>query len=151
MKTKLCVSILLAAMIAPLAGRADLRGRHPAFLRALTDLRDARWNLEHRSGDSAARSNEDAATAEIDRAINDITRAAVDDGKNVHQHPRVDAHLDRASRLHNVLELLHRARTDVSGEETNPEVREVRRRAFEHIDAAIQSTERALHDLEHHH
>ena len=29
---------------------ADLPGRHPAYLHALTDLRTARWMVEHRPG-----------------------------------------------------------------------------------------------------
>ncbi|MEH2129414.1 MAG: hypothetical protein V7K86_01855, partial [Nostoc sp.] len=32
---------------------ADLPGKHPYYLHALTDLRTARWLLEHRPGDAA--------------------------------------------------------------------------------------------------
>ena len=86
---------------------------HPAYLHALTDLRDARWNLEHRPGDAAVSAQEDVAIVEIDRAINDAKVAAAEDGKNIHQHPPEDAHLDSRARLHHADELLHKARNDV--------------------------------------
>lgn len=150
MKKSSCVLVVFALLIAPLTVRAETPGRHPAFLRALSDLRDARWNLEHREGDRGARANEDVAIGEVDRAISEISRAAAEDGKNLNAHPREDAHLDFPGRLHRSLELLHRARTDASGWEDNPETRGLRGRALEHIDAAIHATERALYDLEHH-
>ena len=52
---------------------------HPAYLHALTDLRDARWNLEHRPGDSAVSTQEDIAIVEIDRAIAEAKTAAMED------------------------------------------------------------------------
>ena len=51
--------------------------QHPAYLHALTDLRDARWNLEHRAGDAAVSTQEDVAIVETDRAINDARTAAI--------------------------------------------------------------------------
>ena len=41
------------------AANADLPGKHPAYLHALTDLRTARWMLEHRPGDPAVSGRED--------------------------------------------------------------------------------------------
>jgi hypothetical protein len=150
MKTKLSVSALFAFILIPLGARADVPGRHPFFLHALTDLRDARWDLEHREGDPAVRANEDTAVAEVDRAIDEIKTAAAEDGKNLNSHPREDANLDRAGRLHHALEFLRKAQNDASGEEDNPETRGLRHRALEHIDAAIHATERAIYDWEHH-
>jgi hypothetical protein len=150
MKMMLGASALLVASLLPLTTLADVPGRHPAFLHALSDLRDARWNLEHREGDPAVRGNEDAAIAEVDRALEEISRAAADDGKNLGVHPREDARIDRAGRLHHALDLLRKARADASGEEDNPASHSLRYRAIEHIDGAIRATERAIHDLEHH-
>ena len=79
---------------------------HPAYLHALTDLRDARWNLEHRPGDAAVSTQEDVAIVETDRAINDAKTAAMEDGKNVvpapagrraHRPPRPPAPRQRAA------------------------------------------------------
>ena len=121
---------------------------HPAYLHALTDLRDARWNLEHRPGDAAVSTQEDVAIVETDRAINDARAAAIEDGKNVYQHPPEDAHIDRRGRLHHADELLRKARKDVAEGESNPQAVGLRDRVIGHIDLAIQATERAIHDVE---
>ena len=121
---------------------------HPAYLHALTDQRDARWNLEHRPGDAAVSTQEDVAIVETDRAINDARAAAIEDGKNVYQHPPEDAHIDRRGRLHHADELLRKARKDVAEGESNPQAVGLRDRVIGHIDLAIQATERAIHDVE---
>jgi len=121
---------------------------HPAYLHALTDLRDARWNLEHRPGDGAVSTQEDVAIVEIDRAIGEARTAAMEDGKNVYQHPPEDAHLDFRGRLHHADELLHKARRDVAEGESNPQAVELRNRVIGHIDLAIQATTHAIHDVE---
>ena len=121
---------------------------HPAYLHALTDLREARWNLEHRPGDAAVSTQEDVAIVETDRAINDAKTAAMEDGKNVYQHPPEDAKIDRRGRLHHANELLRKARKDVAEGESNPNAVELRNRVIGHIDLAIQATDRAIHDVE---
>jgi hypothetical protein len=121
---------------------------HPAWLHALTDLRDARWNLEHRAADAAVSTQEDVAIVEIDRAINDAKIAAAEDGKNLSNHPPEDAHIDRRGRLHHAAELLRKARQDAAQGEANPQAVELRNRVIGHIDIAIQATERAIHDVE---
>ena len=120
----------------------------PAYLHALTDLRDARWNLEHRPGDAAVSTQEDVAIVEIDRAINDAKVAAMEDGKNIYQHPPEDARIDRRGRLHHADELLHKARNDVAQGESNGQAVELRNRVIGHIDLAIQATQRAIRLIE---
>jgi hypothetical protein len=66
----------------------------------LSDLREARWLIEHRPGDWAQTADEVEAIRQIDAAINDIKKAAIDDGKNLNDHPPVDAHLDNRGRIH---------------------------------------------------
>src|SRR6202167_2643596 len=141
--------LLLLAM--PFAANADMPGKHPAYLHALTDLRAARWNLEHRPGDAAVSSHEDLAIAEIDKTIGEIKRAAIDDGKDIHDHPPTDAAPDRPGRLHKALELLRKVHSDVAREEDDPATRGLRDRAVGHIDAATHQTERAIFDVEHGH
>ena len=151
LSTLLLASLTLGASLASTATRAaDLPGRHPAYLHALTDLYTARWNLEHRAGDAAVSSQEDVAITEIDRAIAEAKRAAADDGKNLSDHPQEDARLDHAGRLHHALELLHKAHADVHEEEDNPETRELRNRIDHHVDDAIRATEHAIRDVEQH-
>ena len=140
-------ALMLAASF---AAHADLPGKHPAYLHALTDLRAARWMLEHRPGDAAVSGQEDVAITEIDRTIGELKRAAIDDGKDIHDHPGVDAPADRPGRLHRALEILRKVHSDVAREEDNPETRGLRNRAVGHIDEAIHATEHAISDVEHH-
>src|ERR1700677_4210948 len=117
---KLWVASALLA-VAPLAfAHADLPGKHPLYLHALSDLRTARWMIEHRPGDAAVSAHESEAIREIDRAIQELRRAAIDDGKNVHEHPAADVPTDYRGRLHKAAELLRKVRADTYREEDNP-------------------------------
>ena len=148
MKLKLSALAVLTLAL-PLAARADLPGHHPGYLHALTDLRDARWNLEHRPGDRAVSTQEDVAIDEIDAAIVEIKKAAQEDGKNLGDHPHEDARLDHSGRLHHAVELLRKTHGDLDNEEDNPEARGLKHRSLEHVDRAIQAAEHALRDAEH--
>jgi hypothetical protein len=130
-----------------LAANADLPGKHPYYLHALSDLRAARWMLEHRPGDAAVSGQEDTAIVEIDAAIGEIKHAAIDDGKDIHDHPAVQGPNDRPGRLHKALELLRKVHSDVAREEDDPMVKGLRNRAVGHIDGAIHATESAIHDV----
>lgn len=141
----LLTGVLLTAF--SLGASADLPGKHPFYLHALTDLRTARWMLEHRPGDAAVSGQEDVAVTEIDAAIGEIKKAAIDDGKDIHDHPKVDAPNDRPGRLHKALELLRKTHEDVAREEDDPLTRGLRNRAVGHIDGAIHATEVAIHDV----
>jgi hypothetical protein len=141
----LVIGLLLAAL--PFAASADLPGKHPAYLHALTDLRTARWMLEHRAGDAAVSGQEDVAISEIDAAIGEIKRAAIEDGKNIHDHPNVDFPNDYRGRLHKALDLLRKTHDDVAREEDDPMTKGLRNRAVGHIDGAIHATERAVGDV----
>jgi hypothetical protein len=139
---------VLVVLCAPLVAHADLPGKHPFYLHALTDLRAARWCLEHRPGDAAVSGREDVAIGEIDAAIGEIKRAAIDDGKDIHDHPGVDLARDFPGRLHQALDLLRKVHSDVAREEDDPVVRGLRNRAVGHIDGAIRATEGAIHVVE---
>src|ERR1700722_13938222 len=89
-----------ALALLPLAARADLPGRHPFYLHALSDLRTASWLLEHRPGDAAVSAQEDVALQEIAAAIAEIKRASIDDGKDIHDHAALDVPNDHPGRLH---------------------------------------------------
>jgi hypothetical protein len=146
MKLKI-LTIFGGLLLLPLFANADLPGKHPYYLHALTDLRTARWMLEHRPGDAAVSANEDVAITEIDAAIREIKHAAIDDGKNVNDHPNTDVAADRPGRLHKALELLRKVHSDVAREEDDPVTRGLRDRAVGHIDGAIHATEHAIGDV----
>lgn len=138
-----CAKILFVLMaMAPLA-HADMPGKHPAYLHALTDLRHARGHLE-RPGNVMVKWDEKTAIHAIDDAIGEIKKAAIDDGKPLADHPPVDVKLDWSGRLHRALELLHKAKKDVSEEEDNDFARGLKRRAGEHIDRAINFVEQGI-------
>jgi hypothetical protein len=119
---------------------------HPAYLHALSDLRAARWMIEHRPGDWERMEDEIDAVRQIDGAINDIKKAAIDDGRDINWHPAVDERPDHIGRLHEALDFLQKARSDVAREEDNKYARGLRNRSIGHIDAAINATARALNE-----
>jgi hypothetical protein len=148
-KIKIWVAAALLAA-APLAvAHADLPGKHPHYLHALSDLRTARWMVEHRPGDAAVSGHEDVAIQEIDAAIGEVKAAAIDDGKDLHDHPSADA-ADRPGRLHKAIELLRKVHADVDREEDDPTARGLKHRSLEHVERAIHEAERALYDFENH-
>ncbi len=124
-------------------------GQHPRYLHALSDLRAARWLLENRRGDAAVSFHESTAIEEIEHAIRTLKEAAIDDGRDIHDHPPADVPVGPGpGRLHKADELLRGARADLSVEEDNPEARHLRHRAFEHIDRALQEVDAAIWDVE---
>jgi hypothetical protein len=147
-KRKLALQGPLAVLVLLLSACASQPSRHPAYLHALSDLRTARWMLQHRPGDAAVSAHESEAVAEIDRALAELKQAAIDDGKNLNDHPAADAPGDYRGRLHKAADLLRKVRTDTYREEDNPSARGLRDRALGHVDAALHATERAIHDAE---
>jgi hypothetical protein len=141
-------NLVLGQMLMLLLSACASQPRHPAYLHALTDLRTARWMLEHRPGDAAVSAHESDAISEIDRAIAELKRAAVDDGKNINNHPAGDLPADYRGRLHKAADLLRKVRADTYREEDNPAARGLRDRAIGHVDAALHATELAIHDVE---
>ncbi|SMC27956.1 hypothetical protein SAMN02745857_03053 [Andreprevotia lacus DSM 23236] len=131
------------ALLASLAAHADNPGDHPYYLHALTDLRDARAHLEHLDSDRVDHA-EEKAIAEIDAAIGEIKHAAIDDGKDIHAHEPVDAHLKRTDRFHKALELLGKASQDVGHEEDQSSTKGLQKRALKHIEAAKRETHRVI-------
>lgn len=139
------VLLLLTLLI---VGCVAQPARHPAYVHALSDLREARWMLEHRPGDAAVSAHESEAIGEIDRAIQELTSAAINDGKNVYSHPPADLPADNRGRLHKAADLLRKVRNDTYRVEDNPSAVGLRDRALGHVDAALRATERAIHDVE---
>jgi hypothetical protein len=140
--------LLLAAALSPVLAFADLPGKHPFYLHALSDLRAARWLIEHRPGDRAVSSSEDVAITRIDETISEIKRAAIDDGKDLRDHPGADGTYDDRGRLHRAQELLRKVHADIAREEDDPLTRGLRDRAVHHLDEAIEATHQAIRAAE---
>lgn len=120
-------------------------GDHPYYLHALSDLRAARWMIEHRPGNWQQTVDEIEAVHRIDAAIGEIKKAAIEDGKNVEDHPKVDERNDHDGRLHVALDFLRKARQDISHDEDNRFAQGLQARAYGHIDGAINAVKKAIH------
>lgn len=121
--------------------------RHPRYLHARTDLRTAEFILHDMRLEPNVMRHVRTAEAEIGHAIHEIDHAAVLDGKDLNDHPRIDTHLDRRGRFREVMRLLNAARGDIGREEDNPNANRWRDVAFRHIDVAVEEMRRAARDL----
>jgi hypothetical protein len=143
-KSLLLLSLLIGSIaLLPAAARADVPGPHPAYLHALSDLRMARAYLSEGWGWDAVRHEDEHAVAEIDAAIREIKHAAIDDGKDLRDHPPIDSRLGWHDRFARANELLGRAHHDLDHAEDVPEARGLRNRAIMHIDEAHNTVDRA--------
>ena len=143
LKTLICVFLLLSASIISKANGP--KGDHPYYLHALSDLRAARWMIEHRPGNWAQTNDEMEAVRQINAAIDEIKKASIDDGKNIEDHPKVDERNDHDGRLHEAVDFLKKAREDISHDEDNRFAQGLQDRAYMHIDKALDATRRAIH------
>ncbi len=137
------IALMALVVTTTLTTGAFAQKDHPAFLHALSDLRAARWMIEHRPGNWNTTEDEVGAVRKIDDAINEIKKASIDDGKNLEDHPKVDEINEHSGRLEKALEWLRRARGDIEKDEDNDFAKGLRKRAFFHIDEAIRLTQKA--------
>jgi hypothetical protein len=124
-------------------GNIYAQAEHPAYLHALSNLRAARWMIEHHSGNWNTTVDEFEAIKRIDKAISEIKKAAIDDGKNTKDHPKASEINEHAGRLTKALEYLRNAHADIEKEEDNEFAKGLRKKALDHINEAINLTEKA--------
>jgi hypothetical protein len=143
--SRLAFAILAVLLFVPAYASAKPAAprEHPAYLHALTDLRDARAHLQRPDG-GELREQEKKAIHEINDDIAEIKKAAIDDGKDINDHVPVDTHMDWSGRLHRAVELLNKAHNDVAQEEDNAFAQGLQQRALEHIDKAHHHVEEAI-------
>ncbi len=125
------------------ASAQQVPGPHPAYLHALSDLRMARAYLDQIAW-PPVQHDEEKAIHQIDAAINEIKRASIDDGKNLEDHPPIDARMRPDGRFRKALELLDKAHNDTARAEDVPEARGLRDRAIGHIDEAHGTVDDAI-------
>jgi predicted DNA-binding transcriptional regulator YafY len=134
-------ALAAVAVVAPPPPHAN---QHPAYLKALSDLRAARWLIDHRTGNWQQSKDETAAVGAIDAAIAEIHKAAIDDHKNVNDHTGVQEIPDHGGRLRKALEILRASRADLNQREDNGFAQGLKARALQHIDNAIKATQAAM-------
>lgn len=117
-------------------------GAHPAYLRALSDLRLSRALLIGWVNPLILIPMQQANN-EIEAAVHEIVSAAISDGKNIDDHPPIDTALENRGRLVMSLELLNKAYADIDERETNPADLGLRSRALGHISKARQDLNEA--------
>ena len=148
MRTLLQSAFLAIPLVLCTPAFADDIGQHPHYLHALSDLRAAQWQVDHRRAeDGQVREDELVASDESSAAIQVVRRAAMADDKDMNFSPPPDTNLGYDGRLHAMIDLLRRAREDVARQEDNPAARGLQRMAILHIDAAIHAAERAINDV----
>jgi hypothetical protein len=116
---------------------------HPHYLSAIEDLRYARALLYRPDWRDVMR-DQRAAVDEIDRAINEARRAAIDDGKNIDDHPPIDRGLGWEGRFRKAMELLDSASRNLSFEEDNRNASAWRGAAMHNVQNAKDYVARAM-------
>lgn len=150
-KGNFVVSLLLAAglsgiVVGQASAQTDMPGKHPAYLHALSDLRHARAHLDKLAPSDIINDQEQHIINEIDAAIREIKTASIDDGKNLNDHPPIDAKLSKTGRYGQALELLLKAKADINREENDSAALGLRHRALEHISAAEKTLAAIIHE-----
>ncbi len=144
MKARLLLSLVVGSGIGLFAQQNAGAAEHPAYLHALSDLRAARWMIDHRPGDWKQTADEKEAVVRIDAAIAEIKKASIDDGKDISDHPKAEELPEHMGRLHKAADFLKKAREDVNQEEDNGFAHGLKDRALKHINEAIRRTELAM-------
>lgn len=130
------------AMMAPPSVQPSV---HPAYLHAISDLRYARALLYREDWRPVMR-DQRAAVDEIDHAIGEAKRAAIDDGKNLEDHPSIDRGLGWEGRFRKAMELLNSAEHDLSEAETNGAAAGWRNTALGNVRNAKAFVNKAMRD-----
>ena len=117
---------------------------HPHYLKALSNLRAARWMLEHRPGNWTQTTDEVEAVKKIDAAISEIKKASIDDGKDINDHPKAEEISDHQGRLKKALEWLKIAKKEVDLAEDNAATLGLQQKVLDHISGAIKLVNKAI-------
>jgi hypothetical protein len=141
-------ALLLGLSFAMFPNPAFAQNRHPAYVRALADLRSARAHLQGADHGDMRKAEQEAIT-QIDQAMDEIRRASVDDGKGPNDHAPIDTKMDPGTRLHHAMELLDRAGRDIAESEDNQSAKDLQQRAYEHIRKAKEEVQQAIRAQSH--
>ncbi len=136
-------ALLLGLFVALITDSAPAQNRHPAYLRALADLRSACAHLQGPDRGEMQKAEQEAIN-QIDQAMDEIRRASIDDGKRPNDHEPIDTKMDPGTRLRHAMELLDRAGQDIAETEDNQSSKTLQQRAYEHIRKAKEHVQQAI-------
>jgi hypothetical protein len=133
--------------LAPLAAHAQWWHEHPAYLHAMSDLRQAYWLVAHHDSMNPDKQDQErAAAGAIHAAYENLKAASMVDSEDIDAQPPADWDFgDHPGRLHHALELLRTAHDEVNREEDDPAARGFKARALHQIDDAAEATDAAIH------
>ena len=145
MKTTVRTAAFALPLLMSTLAMAQLPGRHPHYIHALSDLRAAQWQIDHRRPeDGQIREDELVASDEVAAAIHSTSSAASADGKDLGWNPPPDAPGAYDGRLHAAIDLMRAARNDLALPEDDPMARNQQKLAILRVDAALHAAERAV-------
>ncbi len=128
---------------------AQMPGAHTAYLNALSDLRNARANVNIETGSYRMNVEERRAVVEIDLAMREMRTAGIDDGKTLGDHAPVDPSLDRNGRLRVALNQLVWAHKDIADHESDEFGGGLKHRTLMHLDEAYKAVNLAINPAWH--
>ena len=147
-RNALRAALIAAGMaLAPLAAHAQWWHQPPAYLRAMSDLREADWLVSHQdTANPMKRDEERRAAGAIRGAYQTLKDASIVDNKDIYDQPPADMNFpNHAGRLHRAMDLLRDAHNEVNREEDDPAARGFKSRALSQIDNAARATDAAIH------
>jgi len=119
---------------------------HPSYGRALAELRYARAHVSLHAPGVPPDENELEAIQEIDKAMQDVKDASEDDGKNLADHPLIEASWGRVERLQRALALLDQAHGNIELRQQDSFLKGLKANsANQHVAKAREAIERAMH------
>lgn len=140
----LAVCLSASAYAEPGTAKPKVKGTHPFYRTALSNLRTARWMIYHHPTNWQPTVEEGEAVSRIDAAIAAIKKASIDDGKGPNDRPRIARRKDHPPRLKVALDCLKRARTNISRDGDKDLAEGLQLRAYEQIDGAIRAVRKTL-------
>ena len=133
-------AFLLLALAVP------AQAQHPAYMHALSNLRQARALLQTDSR-SGFREEKNRAMDEIDRAIQEVRRAVREEGRESRWTPPPATQGDPDRSLRSAMTLLDEAHGDVARGVDTSDYRGLQDRALRHIDEARRALGHAMHSV----
>ncbi|BBD62341.1 hypothetical protein NIES2109_51800 [Nostoc sp. HK-01] len=139
------VSLLLGLVAASLGNgivSADIPGKHPYYIHARSDLRQAELLLQ-KADESNVLQEEKAAYSKVHTAIAELDKAAVLDRKDINNYPAIDSSLKHLDKFRSIYKLLRSAEKNIEREEDNHSAVGWRNRAKVNIEQAKHYVENA--------